>query len=666
MHPIYATRVDVWPPDPSNDGQERISGPFSNGSDVRTHVTRRAAAWAAELIARVDPGARVMGETVADLSLEGGAGRCRIEAEAFDNAAGSAWRLAIETLGREGNRQLLGQRADRSAPAEPSWRVDMTGRAAGEAVVLTVRIAADAGTPADVVAVPPTLIADLCKSTELGVRGEAVRSTPHVCEADGIDDLVGWLLGTERTLPLVLVSRLPDERTVVSAVALAERLATLAHVVELGSFGTAFALTESVGKLFSCYNGAVRLYWPGLTLDDDPYAHPLSMAEWLARAPRAPERLLADPIVAQAAQRIGPDRAVAPIEAEERRRRRMSLTRPTPADESTEAASNPSAASAPPDAVHAAALRGTPTPPSVAEAWVGASAVAPGPASPHAAQSALEASSMEPPTAEAPPADPNAGRPPAMIASATGAPADGAPVAEAPPTASPTAESPAGAPDAAPRDWNARLHALAAQLDTLTAMYGEDVDRMEKRIDELEDVIRELRQTPGVTVRERAEPIPAASARGEPARRSFATVAMAAEVAAQEFSGAHLVFHANAFHSARASDFARPNDIFAALEDVAEVARKYHDNDGLKGGFKAAFEELGQTYKADVSPTTLGKHGDAYTFPWKEQRVVAGPHIGVGGPKSRVGWRIYWYVDEQDRAFVICHVGRHLPYAGNS
>ena len=46
--------------------------------------------------------------------------------------------------------------------------------------------------------------------------------------------------------------------------------------------------------------------------------------------------------------------------------------------------------------------------------------------------------------------------------------------------------------------------------------------------------------------------------------------------------------------------------------------------------------------------------------------MIAGRHIGVGGPKSRVGRRIYWYVDEQDRAFVIWHVGRHLPWAGNS
>jgi len=71
-----------------------------------------------------------------------------------------------------------------------------------------------------------------------------------------------------RSLPLVVVSeiegeflwpRLPEE--------LAFDLAALAQVVTIDDEAT-WALSDEVGKLRSCYNGAVRLYWPPRTRAD--------------------------------------------------------------------------------------------------------------------------------------------------------------------------------------------------------------------------------------------------------------------------------------------------------------------------------------------------------------------------------------------------------------
>lgn len=37
----------------------------------------------------------------------------------------------------------------------------------------------------------------------------------------------------------------------------------------------AFALTNRLGKPLSCFNGAVRTYWPGFDLKSDPFDHPM-------------------------------------------------------------------------------------------------------------------------------------------------------------------------------------------------------------------------------------------------------------------------------------------------------------------------------------------------------------------------------------------------------
>jgi hypothetical protein len=52
----------------------------------------------------------------------------------------------------------------------------------------------------------------------------------------------------------------------------ADRLLGLAHVVEV-DLQTSYAVTDAIGKTLSCYSGAVRIYWPGFAIGDDPYFH---------------------------------------------------------------------------------------------------------------------------------------------------------------------------------------------------------------------------------------------------------------------------------------------------------------------------------------------------------------------------------------------------------
>ncbi len=97
----------------------------------------------------------------------------------------------------------------------------------------------------------------------------------------GGDAVTSLLLDTERSLPVVAISthvglalhREMDAR-------MARDLLGLATVAVIDD-EAAWALTQRLGKTLSCYNGAVRLYWPGLAASSPPTHHPLWTAERL-------------------------------------------------------------------------------------------------------------------------------------------------------------------------------------------------------------------------------------------------------------------------------------------------------------------------------------------------------------------------------------------------
>ncbi len=87
-----------------------------------------------------------------------------------------------------------------------------------------------------------------------------------------VDEL---LLNPTRQLPLVVLAPAESGRPLVDAGVVMEELLGLAHVAELASRDATFALTKRVGKFWSCFNGAARIYWPKLTLDDSYRQHPI-------------------------------------------------------------------------------------------------------------------------------------------------------------------------------------------------------------------------------------------------------------------------------------------------------------------------------------------------------------------------------------------------------
>jgi hypothetical protein len=101
---------------------------------------------------------------------------------------------------------------------------------------------------------------------------------PHkqIVEASDVPDFVNdILLDPGRALPVVVLShdRFTDT-TYVDAERLHHSLLGFAHVAVFDKWA-AFRLTDSLGKSLSCFNGCIRIYWPGLTRTSDPMHHEL-------------------------------------------------------------------------------------------------------------------------------------------------------------------------------------------------------------------------------------------------------------------------------------------------------------------------------------------------------------------------------------------------------
>ena len=151
---------------------------------------------------------------------------------------------------------------------------------------IRIRINAREGfvTDEDATVDPPRIVPRLVEKPTLSATcmGEPVYGTPTPLSSLHVRTFVNNRLEyAGRRLPIVLVSVDPKtERALVDAHSLAARLSGLAEVVSLYDEEASWELTNQVGQMFSCFNGAVRIYWPGLnTRMDNPFNHRLWVSD---------------------------------------------------------------------------------------------------------------------------------------------------------------------------------------------------------------------------------------------------------------------------------------------------------------------------------------------------------------------------------------------------
>lgn len=112
--------------------------------------------------------------------------------------------------------------------------------------------------------------------------GYSLKADVHVLKSDEVDGFLDTLLSPSRRRPVVFISaKNDDDRPLIDAGKVADWLAGVAHVVVAESRFPVRRMEDRLPDRFRCFNGAIRIYWPGLSFND-PYRHKL----WL------PDRIL--------------------------------------------------------------------------------------------------------------------------------------------------------------------------------------------------------------------------------------------------------------------------------------------------------------------------------------------------------------------------------------
>ena len=118
----------------------------------------------------------------------------------------------------------------------------------------------------------PAIIRTLLRDYTMTDGTVQVLPAPRLCGPGDVPQLIELLLHADRQLPVLLIT-LRNGRPRTDPAELSRQLAGLAHVVVLTSPVAARLLSDQLGSDLSVWSGAIRLYWPGLALDDDPGRH---------------------------------------------------------------------------------------------------------------------------------------------------------------------------------------------------------------------------------------------------------------------------------------------------------------------------------------------------------------------------------------------------------
>jgi len=166
------------------------------------------------------------------------------------------------------------------------WQVQVTTALAAGAleVAILVRVSSTSFSiiPARFTLRRPGLVRTLVESLPCDISGVPLRHAARTLNVGDLREFVSLNLASpERALPVVVVSKdVASELPVVDPNGLADRLVGLAEIAVTSDKWAGFQLTDELGnKSLSCYDGAVRLYWPGFSVYSDPMHHPLWLKE---------------------------------------------------------------------------------------------------------------------------------------------------------------------------------------------------------------------------------------------------------------------------------------------------------------------------------------------------------------------------------------------------
>ncbi len=136
--------------------------------------------------------------------------------------------------------------------------------------------------------VPGLLSGFSCTAGELDLT--ATCPSVHV---SAIEDFVESILkASGRVLPVVVLAPFGTVRPVFDPIRVADEVAGLAHVVQLGGHLAWTRFREIVGAEYRVPSGGARIYWPGFGQPTDDLRHRFWTARWLSDSPQPLQRSL--------------------------------------------------------------------------------------------------------------------------------------------------------------------------------------------------------------------------------------------------------------------------------------------------------------------------------------------------------------------------------------
>lgn len=127
----------------------------------------------------------------------------------------------------------------------------------------------------------PRVVLELLKQFSCGGKVK-LTDKPYVLKNQAADAQLfrALLESASRQLPVVFITpRVPSGDYAADYHRVASELAGIAYVVVANCPEATRLLAKELPPQLNCYNGGVRIYWPGFTVSQSPYAHPL----WLWR-----------------------------------------------------------------------------------------------------------------------------------------------------------------------------------------------------------------------------------------------------------------------------------------------------------------------------------------------------------------------------------------------
>lgn len=177
----------------------------------------------------------------------------------------------------------------RPAVGGRTWTTDIAVTRRESDILFGIRVncATVGESTAEIFLTRPRVVRDLAGTLEIRQVKRLTAEPWEITSEPELEELHAFLMDSRRALPVVVLSQPQDyhyhgltlSKWILDPDYLARKLFGYAHVILL-PWDLAFRWTERVGKVWSVFGGAARVYRPGLDFEEDtPPSHPLAVLD---------------------------------------------------------------------------------------------------------------------------------------------------------------------------------------------------------------------------------------------------------------------------------------------------------------------------------------------------------------------------------------------------